>query len=211
MKQKLMTQPQSLQLRKVAVDKGFTAELTQKKLQPLWPQLLDALMKDVPITIGIPLVPPPGGRIITFKAKVNLDQEWQSAVNDAEPNTPASYNVRKVGDLYPTTGVGVVEEEFIALNYPNGDGSWDRALAWAQMFNLSRTVPREVFGVGASHPNFNREHGLNPCYIVATTECAFGGGRQACCVWWSGADRGASLRWVEGFGGRGGWFLFRKP
>ena len=41
---------------------------------------------------------------------------------------------------------GIVEQEFVGLNYPNG-GSWDKAIAWAEMFNLPED-PRDQREIG---------------------------------------------------------------
>lgn len=154
--------------------------------------------------------PPKGARIHTLRVRTKLDSEWQAAINAAGPNTPDHYNVRKVGDRYPPTGAGYVVEELILLNYPNGGGSYDRARAWARRVGLKDTDPRQVFAVGAQHPQLHRELDCNPMYVVATTEGAFEGNRSACFVWWRGSKREASLYWVGAFGLSDGWFAFRK-
>lgn len=154
---------------------------------------------------------PPGARIhLLTGVEVTLDRDWQEAVNVAGPNTPADYDVRKVGDLYPPTGKGKVVSDYILLNFPKGDG-WDAALAWAKEQKLENTTPREVFAVGEHHPNLHKVLGQNPAYVVATTKCAFEGYQRACCVWWRDARRVADLLWVCDFGSSDDWFLFRKP
>jgi len=155
-------------------------------------------------------IPPAGCRMHILRATVILDQPWNEAVNAAGPDTPANYNVRKVGDLYIPTGAGAKEEEYILLNYPDGTGNWDKALVWARQEELKQTVPREAFAIGKENPTLHNTLGLNPMYVVATTECTFEDGRRACDVWWGDAEREADLDWVGLFDGQDGWFLFRK-
>lgn len=156
------------------------------------------------------VTPPQGARIHTLRVKVKLDRPWQEAVNAAGPNTPNAYNVRKVGDLYVPTGTEEVLEDLILLNYSQGDGSWDSALAWAQTQGLKNTVPREVFAISEQYPKLHLELGLNPMYVVATIECSFEGYRRACFVWWCGSAREAYLGWFGSFGSSRAWFVFRK-
>ena len=131
-------------------------------------------------------------------------------MDEAGPNTPDNYNVRTVADLYPPTGTEEIEEDLIMINYPRGDGNWDKALAWAQGAGLKNTVPREVFAIGKQHPKLHEQLGVNPMYAVATTECAFGGDRRACCVWWNDAEREARLYWLSLFDDAFDGFVFRK-
>lgn len=156
------------------------------------------------------LTPPDGARLHTVRVKVKLDCPWQEAIDIAGPNTPADYNVRKVADLYPPTGTEEVEEDIILLNFPQGDGNWDKALAWARGAGLKNTVPREVFPIGKQHPKLRTTLGVNPMYVVATTACIFGGNRYACYVWLGGSEREARLHWLSFFDDSGVWFAFRK-
>lgn len=157
------------------------------------------------------ILPPHGACIHTLRVTVIQDQPWQEAVNAAGPNTPRDYNVHKVGDLYLPIGTGKEEQEHILLNYPSGDGGWDKASAWAEGKDLKRTVPREVFAISTQYSELHRTLGINPMYVVATTECSFAGDRRACGVWWYGSGREAYLGWVGGFTDTRGWFAFRKP
>lgn len=210
--QKSVSVAQIEQVRKMAGDKGIDRDRFQKfgLDNGLVALALDAVVLGLPITIGIPIIPPPGGRIHTVRIKVALNRPWLEAVNTAGPDTPDNYNVRKVGDLYLPTGTGVIEEDLILLNYPAGDGSWEKALAWADQFRLRKTDPRRVFAIGEGHPNFHKEVGIDPTYVVATEECSFVGRRQACVVWWSGSERRARLDWVSRCGYAHAWFAFRK-
>ena len=117
---------------------------------------------------------PSGTRIYVVHIKYQQNRSWQEAINVAGPNTPSDHNVRKVEGFYPATGIETIEEDLILLNYPSGDGNWDKALSWAQGAKLKNTVPREVFAVGEQHPNLHRTFGQNPTmYVVATTDCTF--------------------------------------
>jgi hypothetical protein len=160
---------------------------------------------------GLKFAPPEGARIHILQGlRVQRDKDWQEAVTAAGPNTPGDYNVRKVGDLYLPTGTGETEGDYILLNYPSGDGSWEKALAWAAKKGLKNTIPREAFAVGEKHPNLHTELKCDSMYAVATTECTFGGSRRACCVWWHGSRREALLRWLGDFDNASVWFFFRK-
>ena len=205
-KDKLVTSAQGGCLVKMANDKGIGRHTFQQAFDDgRVAQFLDQIKSG---TFG--LVPPHGARIHIVRARVKLDSPWDEAVNSAGPNTPSDYNVRKVGHLYQPTGVGEDEREFVLINFPSGDGSWDKATKWAKSAGLKNTVPREVFAIGAQHQELHRILGLNPMYVVATTECTFGGERQACGVWWGVSGRGAGLDWVGGFGNSLGWFAFGK-
>ncbi len=95
------------------------------------------------------------------------------------------------------------------MNFGPKGGSWDRAIAWASQYpQLKGSVPRQVFAIGAHKPEFHREVGMDPAYIVATTECAFEGHRQACHAWFGGASRGADLHWLRIFYVSYAWFSF---
>lgn len=204
-KKMLVTSNQTDSVRSMANAKGVTRDQFQKASDDgRIARFLDSLKTG---TAGI--MPPQEGRIHAVRVKVKLDRPWQEALSAAGPNTPDNYNVRKVGDQYPPTGNKEVEEELVMVNYPKGDG-YDKALAWAQTQGLENTVPREVFAIGEQHPTLHVELGLDPMYVVATTECSFGGDRRACYVWWDGSARKADLRWVGGFVSAFDWFVFRK-
>lgn len=199
------------QIRKMAKDKGITRKdfQTYGLVSGLVAEMLDGIKAKRPMVLG-ELVAPPGARLHIVQVPVTLDQDWQEAINVAGPDTPANYNVRKVGDQYPTEGTGTREDELILLNFPQGDGNWDKAQAWAKQYQLERTHPRQVFAIGARCPKLHQELGMNPMYVVATKECTFEGHRQACYVWWRASDRKAGLHWVGSFSARRDWFAFRR-
>lgn len=167
-------------------------------------------MVDVLAGMSLEIVPPVGGRIYSVRVPIVLDREWQEAITAAGPNTSDNYNVRKVGDLYRPTGTGRAWADMTLMNFgPSGGGrSLEKAIEWAKSYGLKLTVPRQIFAIGEYRPKLDAELEMNPMYIVATTECSFGGNRQVCRVWFVGAERGADLGWVGGVAGSGVWFAF---
>lgn len=154
-----------------------------------------------------------GARIhVLRRVRVQQDREWQAAINLAGPNTPMGYNVRKteVSEQYQPVSKATVEKDIVLLNYPKGDGNWDKATAWGKEAVLKNTNPREVFAIGEQHPTLHNTLGQNPMYVVAPTECAFGGHRYACYVWWHGAARRVNLRGVSSFVNSNDWFAFSE-
>ena len=206
---KAVTTAQLEQIRKMAKEKGVFLGAFQKALDDgTVSRFLDAIRDGLPINIGLIITPPPGGRLHPVRVPVNPHREWQEAINAAGPNTPADYNVRKVGDLYPVTTGPIANAEIILMNFGPDGGNWAKALEWAKINNLELTTPRQVFAIGEHQPKLHKELGMNPMYVVATTECTFAGDQRACDLWWHGAERGASLGWVGVYGDAGGWFAF---
>lgn len=207
MSDKLVTLNQVECIRQMANAKRIGREAFQKALDNgTFAQILDNLKVN-----SSAIAPPQGARIHIVHIRVKQDRPWQEAVDAAGPNTLDEFNVRKVGDLYGPVGIEEIEEDLILLNYPSCDGDWNKALVWAKSVGLKSTSPREVFAVGEQHPKLHEQLGLNPVYVVATTECFFAGGRQACYVWWSDSVRETRLSWVDCFSSvAGGWFAFRK-
>lgn len=202
---KPVTSAQGGSLVKMANAKGIPRDAFQTWLDNHAAGTLDDIKTG---TVG--LKAPDGARIHIVRIKYRQDRAWAEAIDAAGLNTPADYNVRKVGDLYLPTGTQEIEEDLVMLNYHEGGGSWDKALAWASGAKLENTVPREVFAVGEQHPKLHVTLGVNPMYAVATTPCSFEGYRQACYVWWDVSDRMAHLFWTSDFGYTYVWFLFRK-
>ena len=89
-KSKSVTTAQAEQVRKMANEKGLGRKLFQDNLldNGTMSRVLDAVKGGLLITFGIPLIPPPGGRIHILKVKTQLDQEWRTAINAAGPDTP---------------------------------------------------------------------------------------------------------------------------
>jgi len=205
-KKSLVTINQAEAVRRMANEKGVSRDAWQGAMDNGdFSKFLDNLKSG---TLGI--VPPPGARIYVVRVRYSPKRDWQDAINAAGPNTPVSYNVWEVGDQYPSSDEEEIGKDIILLNYPSGNGGWDKANDWAKNVGLKRTCPRQVFVVGERHPNLHKQLGCNPMYVVATEECLFVGRRDACCVWWRDSRRGADLSWIEDFDGSNGWFAFSK-
>ena len=206
MSRKPVTVSQAECLRKIANEKQVGRDRFQQAIDDgSFGHFLDSLKLE---SGGI--APPEGARVHVLRVKVDQSREWQDAVSAAGPDTPDSYNVRKVGGQYPSVGGEVIEEELILLNFPKGDGNWDKANVWAGAHGLKRTNPREVFAVGEQHPKLHEQLEQNPMYVVATTDCSFEGNRDACYVWWNDSMREAGLDWIEVFDFSYAGFAFRK-
>ncbi|MCE9628823.1 MAG: hypothetical protein K8Q91_02385 [Candidatus Vogelbacteria bacterium] len=165
------------------------------------------------------IVAPEGARIVNLHCRVNHGRDWKEAISAGFlPHKRINGEVQKVGDLYLPTSTEEIQGDYIILNFLPGCGSWDRALVWAQSVGLKMTVPREVFAIGEQYPGLERTLGQNPLYLVATTDCIFGGRRKACFVWWgryrfffwSIGRRVVGLRPTIDFDHNCAWFLFRK-
>jgi len=204
---KAVTAAQLAQVGKMAAEKGVGKDAFQQHGldDGTLARVLDQIKNDHVLTQLSPL---PGGRLHIVRVQVDRSRDWREAINVAGPDTPADSTVCKVGDLYPSAAAKG-EEELILLNFPEG-GSWEKACDWADQSGLVRTHPRQVFATGEHSPNFHRELGLSLMYVVATTECTFEGGRQACYVRWDGLGRETGLGWLEGFGDASDWFAFRR-
>ena len=205
-----VTIPQAMSLCAMGNDKGVGRVRFQTAMDNGQASLFfDAVKVGRKITLLPEFVAPEGGRIHELTISVVFDEEWQAAINAGCPNTPADYNVRKVGDQYRPSGKGTKKSRMVLVNFgPNG-GSWDRAIAWAAQYpQLKRSVPRQVFAISRHKPNLHHELGFNPMYVVATTECTFEGGQRSCYAWWYGAERGACLSWVSCFTYANDWFAF---
>ncbi len=208
MSEKLVTDGQTDSVRDMARAKGVTVGQFQRWLDTKGPRgaayLLDTLRFDM-------ILPPPGARFhILPNTEVILDEPWGNAVESAGPNTPANFDVHKVSYLYPPTGKGEMMGHYIALNFPDADGSWQLALDWAKSQRLENTAPREVFAVAKKHSNLYQIVGQDQMYLVATDECTFERQQQACSVCWYGRVREASMDRLKCFVSGNDWFLFRK-
>jgi len=149
------------------------------------------------------------GNTFELKATVRQDRPYIEALEAGGPNTPSGHDVRKVGNLYPPVSNQEEEVEFILRNFPQGGGSWDKALAWAKSNGYEKTNPREVFAVAEQHDllKFLNRNWLS---LVVTTEHSFEGSRQAVCVFVKRSFRTAELSDFGPFDYGLGWFLFRK-
>ena len=224
MKYNPVTVGQAEGLRKVANDKKVGRALFQQALDNgSVARFLDSLkadeqmeyapLSDKRIAELTKLATAVGARIhVLRRVRVQQDRDWQESINLAGPNTPMNYNVRKpeVSAQYQPVSKKTVEKDIVLLNYPKGDGYWDKATVWGQGASLKSTNPREVNAVGEQYPTLHNTLGQNPMYVVAPMECSFGGHRNACYVWWDGSGRGAGLSWVSCFDDAGAWFAFSE-
>lgn len=203
-----MTVKQALGIREVAIAKGVSREQIDKGQRTL-ALALDAVRDGEDIIRAPKITAPEGGRIhILDNVPVVLDGDWELAINNAGPDTPADSDVRKVGHLFLPTGTGTRNCRLLLVN--NAGASLDKAWAWAILYpQLGPTTPRHVFGIGKHKPHLHKEFGLNSMRIISTTSCSLSSDRQqACDVWWHDARREAGLYWVIGFGSSSDWYMF---
>jgi hypothetical protein len=116
--------------------------------------------------------------------------------------------IRKVGNQY-TPDKGMIEEDFILLNFPMGD-NWNKALRWAELKGLKRTHPRNVFTIGKHHPTLHTQLGQNPMYVVATEGYSLRGLQYAYCVWWYDSECEVRISRVGVSSYTDEWFAFRE-
>ena len=138
-------------------------------------------------------------------------REWQESINAAGPNTPNDCDVRKVGDQYPSMNTEEIREDLILLNFPNGGGSFNNALNWAQSQRLQSTVPQEVFAIGEQYPGLHEELEQDLMFVSSTKICSAFGERFACCIRWNGSGRLTCLNSLGYFDTSHDWFAFRDP
>ena len=219
-----VTVAQTEGLRKVANDKKVGLALFQQALDNgSFARFLDSLkadeqmeytpLSDERIAELTKLATDAGARIhVLRRVRVQQDRDWQDSINLAGQNTPMNYNVRKpeVSAQYPPVSKKTVEKDIVLLNYPKGDGNWDKATTWGQSTSLKVTNPREVNAIGEQYPTLHNTLGQNPMYVVAPMECTFDGNRIACSVWWIDSNRKAHLFWVSNFDYAFGWFAFSE-
>ena len=206
---KPVTEGHKKRARKIAIEKLVCSARFQQAFND---GSLDGWLNSLKIDPNA-IIPPQDARIKIVRVKFRQDRPWQQAVTAAGPNTGNNESVRVVGDQYPSTGTEEVEENFILLNYPKGNGNWDRALGWGEGAGLKNTMPREVFAIGEHHPKLHEQFGLNPMCVVATTARTFNTvtfiGRGVCSVWWRNSDRNVSLLGAAGLLQDCAWLVFR--
>ena len=150
-----------------------------------------------------------GGRIYIIELSIDYAKPHNDAAMAGGPQTGSDYNVLKVGDLYQPENKKITET-VILFNWPNGGGSYQKAVEWGLENGPRKTTPHVSFAVGEKFPKLNYDLGPNPMYVVETTGCSFLGGAYACCVYWDVAERDSCLRWQDYFGDDSDWFAFRK-
>jgi hypothetical protein len=157
---------------------------------------------------SMPVAAPKSGRIHVVRVPVDPAREWQAAINAAGPNTPANYDVRKVGHLYPQQTGAVVEREIILVNFGKTIPNGQYALDWAKPFGLRPENPRGVFAIGEHRPQLNTELGMSYMAVVSLEACSFGGGRRVPFAGWDDSEREACLYWFDGDWVGRCWFAF---
>ena len=212
-KAKLVTLSQFWQVCKKARAKGITSRQLQGGVSD---GSFDCFLESLKIEVNKSIKPPiNGARIYMLHAlRVRQDSEWQATISAGAPNTPRDCDVWKIGHLYRAVGSGIITENLIFLNFPDGNGSWNKALAWAETQSFKQTNPREVFAIGKEYPTLHIHLGQNPVHVVATSGCILGTQpwplHTACSVWWQGSKREANVLWIGVLNNANAWFLFRK-
>ncbi len=218
---KPVTTAQAEGLRKIANEKHVGRTLFQKALDKgSFAYFLDSLKVDeeseyVPLSDArieelTALATKAGARILVLhRIRVKQNREWQEAVNLAGPNPQSNYNVRntEVGVRYRPISNKDIITDIVLLNYPKGDGSCDKGIAWGKEAKLNAANPREVFAIGEQKPDLHINLKKNPMYVVSPDSSYK---NYACCVLWDGSCRGAGLFWVSHFDDEYDWFAFRE-
>lgn len=205
-----VTTAQALEVRRMANSKSIGREQFQAGLGTVIPRALDAIRSGGRIKV-LPAIQHPswGKAVFVDDVPVSLDRDWQMAVNEAGPDTPADYTVRQVGHLYLPTGTGIVRANFALV--PLAGGSYRQALAWAQEQALPHASPRHMFGLAMYKPNLHREVlKMDPAYVVSPVEQTFLGEALVCSVWLNGSVRRASADWAQFVGDADGWVAFLR-
>ena len=144
------------------------------------------------------IIPPPGGRVHILRVPVNPSRDWNEAINAAGPDTPKSYDVRKVGrDLYPPQAGEPKEQEIILVNFGKTIPNGQHVLDWAKSFGLRPVSPRAVFSVLEHNPELNQVLKMAYMAVVSLDVCSFEGERRVCVSWWDDAERKAYLFWFD--------------
>ncbi len=137
-----------------------------------------------------------GARILVLRrVPVTQDLDWQDAINLVGSDTPHDSPIRmvKVSALFPPASHCEDLIDIVLLNYPNGDGDWDKALAWADKASMNITNPREVFAIGTHRPSLHVFLGQDQIHVVASTEATCFDQRFIPSIWSDDLRSGASV------------------
>ena len=152
-----------------------------------------------------------GGRVhLIPKITVDYTRSHNDAAMAGGPQTESNCNVLKVADKYLPSEDEVTDETIILLNWPEGDGSYEKAVLWGLQNGLRLTTPHVPFAIGEQKTKLNYELEQNRMYVIETTGCFFDDDANACDVRWGDADRESGLGWQGNFGNEYDWFAFRK-
>lgn len=140
---------------------------------------------------------------------VAYTKQFNNVAKAAGPLTKSDDEIFKVAELYKAPEKDSIET-VVLVNFPNGDGSWSKALSWGVKNNLRITDPHLVFAIAEKFPKLNWKPPFGSwTYLIETTGCTFNESRQMCCVLFNGLDR-ASLLLYQKAGQKNTWFAFRK-
>lgn len=162
------------------------------------------------VSVSNGVVAPEGGRIhILRDVVVDESVDWSAAIDVSYPDTPANYNVRKVGDSYPAKKQAKpVLRTIVLANFGKDVPNTDSALAWSKENKLSIASPRTVFAVVGKHPSLHKELCVDPMAIISLGECNFSGRRHVPFAWLDGDERRANLNWPDNSFNGSCWFAF---
>jgi hypothetical protein len=156
---------------------------------------------------------PEGGRIHVIRGVlVDESLEWNAAIDAGLPNTPASYDIRKVADSYPAKKWAKPKKmDIILINFGTYVSDNAPAHAWGKEQKLPPASPRAIFALGSHAPKLHEELGQpNGLAVGCLEECHFSGRRRVPGGWWDGAERLAYLdRPVSGWYAYC-WFAFSR-
>lgn len=152
------------------------------------------------------IAPPEGGKIHIVSVFVDEARPWDQAVRTADPNTPESYAVWKVGDQYPPQQFKN-DQEIILVNFGKYISSED-VIEWGRGQKLRPATPRSCFAVGEHILNLHTDLGVEYMAVVSLVQCSFGGSQRVCGVWRGRSGRGVGLCWFGSDWSGSYWFAF---
>jgi hypothetical protein len=153
--------------------------------------------------------PPSWGLVhLVNDVPVQLDADWEKAVNELGPASPPSYDIHWVGRLYPPTGSGMIHSDFVLVN--PADGSYREALDWAAQYDLLPAPPRHVFALAKHEPELHHELGMDRLYVVSPVKQSFLGGARVWHVWFGGGRCEAGACLVEDVDRALAWVAFLR-
>lgn len=147
---------------------------------------------------------------------VRQDSKWVNAISVMAVMRPGSFDVSRVGGLYPPVGNGMIKKSLTLLNFPEGDGGLDSAVVWAKDNGLKTVEPRSLFAIKTAHPGLHKKIGQGGVVLVETVGCTlnhtgFPDKRHLCCVVLGDGVPAVGLFPVNQFNGFGShdiWFVF---
>lgn len=140
-------------------------------------------------------LPEPRWIVPVCNIPVNHGRKWEEAIQAGGPNTPADYDVRKVGDLWVARRQGIIPTDFTLVNFP-ADVESEQVLKLARLHQWGRPMdPVECLAVAEHRPKLHRDLGLNEMAVVSLDPREFQGESLVVSVWFLDARREACLLW----------------